>query len=73
MAGISRRLRRQIYSATAVEGFVRLVVAGGIAVVVGLWIVRLAAPGSVGWMVGIGLLFVGIGALARGIWSEIDV
>lgn len=72
MAGIGRRLRRQVFGARRVEGFVRLIVAGGLALLAGLWIARLVEAGSTGWWAGVGLVLLGIGGLARGIWSQVE-
>lgn len=72
MAGIGRQLRRQVSSAKAVERFVRSIVAGGIALIGGLWVARFSTFDSMGWWVGVGLVTLGIGALGWGIWSEIE-
>ena len=69
---IGRGLRRRWARAAATEGFVRLVVAGGIALVVGLWAVHLGAAGTAPWLVGAGLALVGAMSLAAGIWSQIE-
>lgn len=54
------------------ERFVQLLVAGGVASVVGLWAVALLDAGSVPWLVGLGLVVVGGVGLAGGIWREVD-
>lgn len=54
------------------ERFVQLVVAGGLALVAGLWTLRLLETASVAWFVGLGLAAVGVAGLAAGIWIEVD-
>lgn len=54
------------------EGFVKLVVAGGITLVAGLWALRVADALSAEWLVGVGLVAIGVAGLAAGIWSEVD-
>lgn len=54
------------------ERFVRLITAGGIALVVGLWLVTLLEAGSFPWLLGAVLVPLGLGGLAGGIWLEID-
>lgn len=54
------------------EGFVKLVVAGGITLVAGLWALRMSEALSAEWLVGVGLVSIGVAGLAAGIWSEID-
>lgn len=53
------------------ERFVRFIVAGGIALVAGLWLVALLERGSLPWLAGVALAVVGIAGLAWGIASEI--
>ncbi len=65
---MSRRIRR----ARRVEPFVRRIVGGGLALVVGLWLGTLATAWSPLWLVGVGLVVLGIGGLASGIWSEVE-
>ena len=72
MAGLGGRLRRQLFGAKRVEGFVRLIVAGGLVLLAGLWIARVMAVGSTGWWVGVALVVLGIGGLVRGIWSQVE-
>lgn len=50
-----------------VEPFVRRIVAGGLAVIAGLWTVTLLEPGSAAWLVGPVLLFGGVASLVAGI------
>ena len=52
------------------ERFVKLIVAGGLALGAGLWLSTLET-GSIPWLAGIALAVVGIAGLARGIESEI--
>ena len=55
------------------ERFVRLVVAGGLGLVAGLWTLRLSARWSPSWLVGVALVVAGVAGLAAGIWRELDV
>ena len=55
------------------ERFARLIVAGGIALVAGLWIAAVADAWSVAWLLGAGLAVLGAGGNVAGIVSEIDV
>jgi hypothetical protein len=55
-----------------VERFVQLVVAGGLALVTGLWLTVAFAPGTAGWLAGVGLALLGTGGLAAGISREIE-
>ncbi|MEF8828402.1 MAG: hypothetical protein V5A49_05175 [Haloarcula sp.] len=54
------------------ERFVELVVAGGLALVVGLWTVRLAASFSAVWLGGVALVLLGLAALGVGIGRELS-
>ena len=54
------------------ERFVQLIVAGGIALVAGLWLVELFDWGSTRWIVGIALAGLGVGGLTAGIFSELE-
>jgi type IV secretory pathway TrbD component len=54
-----------------VERFVRAIVAGGLALVAGLWIV--ASTGvALPWLLGVALIVVGSGGLVVGIVAELD-
>ena len=55
------------------ERFVRAIVAGGLALVVGLWVTALSAPASPAWLAGAALAAAGVAGLGAGIWSELDV
>lgn len=55
------------------ERFVRLVVAGGLALVVGLWLTVPFTPGSPAWFGGVTLAVLGCVALAVGIRTELTV
>lgn len=55
------------------ERFARLVVAGGVGLVAGLWVTALAPPGSPAWLGGAGLALAATVALGAGIWTELDV
>lgn len=55
------------------ERFVQLIVAGGVALVAGLWIVALFDPWSTVWLAGVALSLLGVGSLFAGITSEIDL
>lgn len=59
--------------AAAMERFARLVVAGGLALVAGLWATALAGTWSAPWLAGAAVALVGAGALGAGIWTELDV
>lgn len=54
------------------ERFVELVVAGGLALVVGLWTVRLAGSRSAVWLGGVALVLLGLVALGVGIGRELS-
>ncbi len=55
------------------ERFVGAVVAGGLALVAGLWLATLFAARSVAWFAGIGLVVAGLAGLAWGLASQVDV
>lgn len=55
------------------ERFVTLVVAGGLALVAGLWTLHLSAGWSAPWLVGVAVVVAGVAGLAAGIWRELDV
>lgn len=55
------------------EPFVRLIVAGGVVLIVGLWLAVLFEAGSIAWAAGVALAVLGTGSLAAGIGSEIEV
>ncbi|WP_137289309.1 hypothetical protein [Natronorubrum halophilum] len=54
------------------ERFVRLIVAGGVVLVVALWLAALFERGSTLWIVGTALAVLGIGVLTAGIFSELE-
>jgi hypothetical protein len=54
------------------EGFVRFIVAGGIALVAGLWISQSVSQASTAWLIGIALAALGGVALAAGIYSPLE-
>ena len=54
------------------ERFVTLVVAGGLALVAGLWTLRLSAGWSTPWLLGAALAVAGLAALAVGIGRELE-
>lgn len=54
------------------ERFVQLIVAGGLALVAGLWMVSLLRQGSPPWVAGLGLATAGVLALGAGIWLEVE-
>lgn len=56
-----------------VERFVRLIVAGGVAFVAGLWIVTLFEAWSGPWIGGVAFVLLGGASLLAGIGSEIEV
>lgn len=51
----------------------QLVVAGGLALLAGLWLAEWAARPSAGWVVGVAVALLGCGMLAAGIRHELDV
>jgi small-conductance mechanosensitive channel len=55
------------------ERFARAIVASGVALLAGLWVVTLSATASPAWLAGAALAAVGVGGLAAGIWMELDV
>lgn len=54
------------------ERFVQLLVAGGLALVAGLWMGALLEQGTPQWAAGLILAASGVVCLAAGIWQEID-
>lgn len=56
-----------------VERFVVAIVAGGLALVAGLWLVSLFEARSAVWLLGLGLALLGVLGLAGGIWSQVEV
>jgi hypothetical protein len=65
-------VRRPLDRVRAVEPFVRRIVAGGLALVAGLWLVRLTVRWTPPWAAGLVLALVGVAALASGIRSELE-
>ena len=65
-------IRRLLDRTRDVEGFVVRIVAGGLALVAGVWLLTLATLWSVPWLFGTGLAVSGALALWSGIWSEIE-
>jgi len=54
------------------ERFVGAVVAGGLALVTGLWVLDLFGARSPPWVAGAGLVVVGFAGLAWGIASQVE-
>lgn len=54
------------------ERFVRLVVAGGLALVAGLWVAALTTPSSLPWLGGVGLTVAGLAGLTVGVESQLE-
>lgn len=54
------------------ERFVALIVAGGVALVAGLWLTAAFAASAPGWLAGVALALTGVGCLAVGIERELD-
>jgi hypothetical protein len=73
MPRLRRRLARRLASVRRVEPFVRRIVAGGLSLVAGLWLVDLVTTSDPAWLGGLGLAIVGVLALATGMWSQVDV
>lgn len=71
-----RRLRRSagrhLQRARDVERFVRQIVAGGLALVAGLWLATLVPPPSAPGIVGVALVVLGVAGLVVGIRSELS-
>lgn len=55
------------------ERFVQYVVAGGLALVTGLWATSLSSETSMPWLLGVALAILGTGALSAGIWREVSL
>lgn len=55
------------------ERFVRLLVAGGFALVTGLWLVEIARPGASPWLAGLVAAVAGSGAILAGIATELEI
>jgi len=55
------------------ERFVRLIVAGGLSLLAGLWAATLTTTGSRIWYGGLVLVLVGLAGLAAGIQLAIDI
>lgn len=51
----------------------QLVVAGGLALLAGVWLVELAARPSAAWVAGVAMALLGCGTLGVGIGHELDV
>lgn len=54
------------------ERFVQAIGAGGMALVGGLWLLTLFAPRQAMWLIGLGLVVVGVGGLIWGILTELS-
>jgi hypothetical protein len=54
------------------ERFVGLIVAGGLVLVAGLWLLALLESGAMGWLLGLVLTALGTAALGVGIASELE-
>lgn len=54
------------------ERFVQYVVAGGLALVAGLWTTEFASPSSALWATGVALAALGAVALFAGVHRELD-
>lgn len=55
------------------ERFAEAIVAGGVALVAGLWVLEFQPGGSAGWYGGAAVALAGASAIAAGIRMEIDV
>lgn len=55
------------------ERFARLIVAGGLALVAGLWIAMLAEVWTATWLLGVGVALLGAGANVAGFVSELEL
>ncbi|WP_185911736.1 hypothetical protein [Halonotius roseus] len=54
------------------ERFVQIIVAGGLALVAGLWGSQIVAPSSQAWLGSVAVALVGVAALVVGINSQIE-
>lgn len=72
MNGPGRSLRRHLARAAGAEPWVRLIVAGGLALVAGLWLVRLSTTWEPVRPVGLALVVLGVLGLGGGIWIEVE-
>lgn len=54
------------------EQFVQAIVAGGLALVAGLWLVTLFEAGAISYLLGLVLVLLGAGGLTGGIWTGIN-
>ena len=64
---------RQPPDSVEMERFVQFVVAGGIAMVVGLWVVELTATSSAPWFVGVLAALGGAVLALAGIYRELSL
>jgi hypothetical protein len=71
MDRVRRALDRRLSRARRVEPFVRRLVAGGLALVAGAWLVDLAAPATPPALAGLALVVAGVVALVTAIRSQI--
>jgi len=55
------------------ERFARLIVAGGLALVAGLWIALLAEAWTATWLLGVAVAALGAGANVTGFVSELEL
>ncbi|MFC4439472.1 MULTISPECIES: hypothetical protein [Natrialbaceae] len=55
------------------ERFVRLIVAGGVVLVGGLWLVALFERASPPWLLGLALALLGTVSLVAGMVSELEI
>ncbi|GAA0679796.1 hypothetical protein [Natronoarchaeum mannanilyticum] len=55
------------------ERFARLIVAGGLALVGGLWIAMLADAWTPAWLLGVGVAALGAGANVAGFVGELEL
>lgn len=72
MDRVRRVLDRRLATAARVEPFVRRIVAGGLALVAGLWLADLTVPLSAPWLASVLLVLAGLLGLGSGIRSQIE-
>lgn len=55
------------------ERFAIAIVTGGVSLVAGLWLATLLTAVTIGWMLGIVLVLLGLGGMMWGIWTQLGI